>query len=119
MRLARWHSTFSTACALAINQDPIGRSNGVIEVSPCGGSNKPNACQWWSKPLADGSMAVALYNAANKTATNRIMPIHLLFGGSGAVTVRDAWARKDLGEFHSFSADAVGHGARVFVVRRS
>jgi len=102
---------------LAINQDKLGRSNGVIEASSCGGSTKPNACQWWSKPLADGSMAVSLYNAANRTASNITMPIHLLFsGGSGHVKVRDVWARKDLGEFQSFSAEVVAHGARVFVV---
>ena len=103
---------------LAINQDPIGRSNGVIEALPCGGSIKPNACQWWSKPLTDGGMAVALYNSVNITATNITMPIHLLFEGAGAANIRDVWARKDLGEFHRFSAEVVGHGARVFVVRR-
>jgi alpha-galactosidase len=105
---------------LAINQDKLGRSNGVVEASPCAGSTKPNACQWWSKPLEDGSMAVSLYNSVNQTATNLPMPIHLLFHGGGEIVkVRDVWARKDLGEFHNFSAEVVGHGARVFVVRQS
>ena len=93
----------------------------MIEALPCGGSTKSNACQWWSKPLTDGGMAVALYNSVNRTATNITMPIHLLFEGmrSGAVKVRDVLARKDLGEFRSFSADVLGHGARAFVVRQS
>jgi len=101
-------------------QDPIARSNGVISAFPCAGSAKQNACQVWTKPLTgQGSIAVAFYNSANQSA-NVSVPIELLgLGGSDTVHVnaRDAWARRELGSFHSsFSAEVESHGARIFVV---
>lgn len=102
---------------LAINQDPIARANGVIHAFPCADSAKPNACQVWTKPLTGQGIAVALYNSANRSA-NFSMPIEML-GLGATVHVRDAWARRELGSFRSFSAIVQGHGARIFVVSSS
>ena len=101
---------------LAINQDPIGRSHGVIQAFPCAGSRKPNACQVWAKPLSSrGGLAVALYNSGNRTAVISL-PIRLLGLGDGPVRVRDVWARRELGSFTAFSAKAAAHEARIFAI---
>ena len=61
----------------------------------------------WMKPLADGSKAVGLFNRGVGT-----MPVTAYFKDVGVgetATVRDLWARKDLGTFQgSFTAQVPG-----------
>ena len=67
----------------------------------------------WMKPLADGSKAVGLFNRGEST-----MPVTAYFQDIGvgeSATVRDLWARKDLGTFRgSFTAQVPVRGV-VFV----
>ncbi len=67
----------------------------------------------WMKPLADGSKAVGLFNRGEST-----MPVTAYFQDIGVgenATVRDLWARKDLGTFRgSFTAQVPVRGV-VFV----
>merc|ERR1711972_824275 len=49
---------------IQLNQDPLGIAGGVVEES--GGHP---LLQVWARPLHDGAIAVALYNAGNTTAT--------------------------------------------------
>jgi alpha-galactosidase len=86
---------------VAVDQDPGGaqghrvRQTGPLEV--------------WVKPLADGSKAVGLFNLDWGP-----MPITVNFreiGAGDSVTVRDLWARKNLGVFKGgFTATVPKHG---------
>jgi alpha-galactosidase len=93
---------------LAVDQDPAGTEGyRVSEEGPL---------QVWVKPLAGGSTAVGLFNAGEST-----MPVTIRFkdiGLSGKASVRDLWARKDLGSFSgSYTAQVPRHG--VVMIRIS
>ncbi len=66
----------------------------------------------WMKPLADGSKAVGLFNRGEDGA-----PITVYFKDAGvgeSATVRDLWARKDLGTFkNSFTTEVPRHGVAM------
>jgi alpha-galactosidase len=75
---------------IAIDQDPLGvqgdrvYAEGPIEV--------------WTKPLKDGSKAVAIFNRGDVRSNE--YPVHLRFkdiGVTGPVKARDIWAGKNLG----------------------
>ena len=68
------------------------------------------------KPLADGSKAVGLFN--REQSTIRITVRFSQIGIGNRASVRDLWARKDLGVFNgSFSADVQQHGAVLIRVK--
>ena len=78
---------------------------------------KDGKLEVWSRPLADGSHAVALFNRGIKpyAVTARWSDI----GVSGRQRVRDLWLKKDLGEFDgSFTATVPRHGALMLRVAR-
>ena len=93
---------------LAVNQDPAGiqghrvAQEGQLEV--------------WVKPLADGSKAVGLFNRGESA-----MPVVAYFRDIGVgetASVRDLWARKDLGSFRgSFAAGVPTHGVVMIKVK--
>jgi len=91
---------------IALDQDPKGaQAHRIWEEGPY---------ELWSKPLADGSMAVGLFNRGEdaEKITLRLQDVGMM----GSVTVRDLWGRKDLGKFSgTFSTDVPRHG--VVVVR--
>ncbi len=70
----------------------------------------------WTKPLADGSTAVGLFNRGEDAED-----IKLDFSAIGApssASVRDLWARKDLGSFTgSFTAKVPRHGVALVKVK--
>jgi alpha-galactosidase len=88
---------------IAINQDPLGIQghkvyvNGTLEV--------------WAGPLQGGSYAVILFNRGPSKA-----PIIARWSDIGLMndlkaSVRDLWAKRDLGTFkNSYSADVPSHG---------
>ena len=86
---------------IAIDQDPKGaQGRWVWQVGPY---------EVWAKPLADGSTAALLINHGEDT--ERITANFKDIGVSGTKTVRDLWARKNLGKFTgSFSASVPRHG---------
>jgi alpha-galactosidase len=57
------------------------------------------AVEVWMKPLADGSRAVILFNRGNEGAPITVHWEDLGFFPGGTATVRDLWAKKDLGAF--------------------
>ncbi|MCL5287334.1 MAG: glycoside hydrolase family 27 protein [Acidobacteria bacterium] len=90
---------------IAVDQDAAGiQGHRVSEEGPL---------QVWMKPLADGSRAVGLFNLGT---SNMTMTVYFREIGVGeSATVRDLWARKDLGTFKdSFTATVPRHGV-VFV----
>jgi len=94
--------------AIAVDQDPKGvqghrvSAEGPLEV--------------WAKPLADGGIAVGLFNQGG---TPNPVTVHLAdLGIHGAAEVRDLWQHKDLGEFRGeFTAQVPVHGAVLIKVK--
>ncbi len=86
---------------IAIDQDPLGKEatraskNGDLEV--------------WSRPLADGSHAVGLFNRGETPAT--VTARWSDIGVSGSASVRDLWAHADHGTVSDqYSAEVPAHG---------
>jgi alpha-galactosidase len=91
---------------VGINQDPAGiQGHRAAEEGPL---------EVWMKPLADGSVAVGLFNRAPHS-----MPMTVSFTDVHApenATVRDLWGQKDIGTFQgSFTTNVGGHG--VFLIK--
>jgi alpha-galactosidase len=93
---------------IAIDQDPLGRQgrrdiqNGETEV--------------WTKPLSDGSTAVALFNRGAQTTDISVKWSAL--GFSGPQQVRDLWRHADLGKRKDgYSATVPSHGSVLLRVR--
>jgi alpha-galactosidase len=93
---------------IAVDQDRLGRQgtrvakNGDLEV--------------WSRPLADGSRAVILFNRGGGEKLITVEWTDLGYPAHLAAKVRDLWAHKDLGTFTGKFSTTVGpHG--VVMVR--
>jgi alpha-galactosidase len=86
---------------IAIDQDPRGMpGRRVMQEGPI---------QLWARPLADGSLAVALINTLNHSlnATLDFKALDL----RGSVSARDLWQRRDLGKIdqqHVFEVPSLG-----------
>ncbi len=93
---------------IAVDQDPAGaQGTRVFSVAGSGGS-----LEIWCKPLGFDctSKAVAVFNRGTNLAGIRVNWRDL--GLSGVASVRDLWARSDLGTFtNSFLATVPAHGA--------
>jgi alpha-galactosidase len=73
---------------IAVNQDPLGvQGRRILD----GGH-----AEVWTKPLADGSRAVILFNRGTETTPIRCRPEDLGFGPRQKVTIRDLWAKKEI-----------------------
>ena len=90
---------------LAVHQDPLGKAadrvakNGELEV--------------WSRPLADGSLAVGLFNRDEMDMTVGVKWGEL--GVRGKQAVRDLWRQKDLGTFEGEFSSVVPRHGTLFV----
>lgn len=89
----------------AVNQDPLGQqahldfSDGDIQV--------------WSRPLADGSTAVGIFNLSEETCRTDIGSCLAKLGLQGSV--RDLWRQKDAGTGEAIIAP---HGVRLLKVSK-
>jgi hypothetical protein len=105
-------ATLTNPDAIRIDQDPSGlQSVKSAQIAP--------GLEVWSKPLATpGARAVLLLN---RTAAPAAVPVRwsdLALRDDGAVSVRDVWAAKDLGEFHApYSATVPAADAVLLIVR--
>ena len=70
----------------------------------------------WAKPLADGSKAVGLFN---RHWSEMLMTASFRDVGVGdTATIRDLWARKDLGVFkESYTAKVPAHSVVMLKVK--
>ena len=95
---------------VAVDQDAAGiQGHRVAEEGPL---------EIWMKPLAGGSKAVGLFNRGTYEASITVRFEQLGIGESAAV--RDLWARRDLGNFHSaFETTVPRHGVVFIRVRDS
>jgi alpha-galactosidase len=91
---------------LDIDQDLMGRGAKAVYRSP--NSN----LQVWSRPLADGSKAVGLFNL--EEMPSRVTARWSDLGINGSHAVRDVWRQKDLGRIaDEFSAEIPRHGCML------
>jgi alpha-galactosidase len=76
---------------IAIDQDKLGKQGDRVWAG--------EETEIWSRPLADGSVAYAIFNLANNRSTMRGLTLHLKQAGfpAGTAHARDLWAGKDLG----------------------
>jgi alpha-galactosidase len=95
---------------LEVNQDVLGKGASRIY--------QRERLELWAKPLADGTLAVGLFNrglqATKMTATWKEL------GLTGRQRVRDLWQHKDLGDFNGeFSQSVPAHGAMLVKVGKA
>jgi alpha-galactosidase len=89
---------------IAIDQDPLGLQGDVVKESQNG------RLQVWSKKLADGPKAVALFN--RDAVPHQITVAWNDIGFSGKCAVRDLWEHADKGTFRDrYRARVPSHGA--------
>jgi alpha-galactosidase len=98
--------------ALLTNPEVIGVNQQGVVAAPMN-----TAVEWqvWSALQADGSFVVGLFNLGSFTAT--VSAVWANLGFTGAATVRDLWARSDLGSFNSvFNAQLRPHASMMLRV---
>jgi alpha-galactosidase len=71
---------------IAVDQDALGVQGKAVR--------REGATEVWTKPLADGGVAVALFNRGEAAAPMKLLASDL--GMSGPTTVRDLWRGADL-----------------------
>lgn len=94
---------------IAIDQDALGQQAAPVA--------HEGACVVYEKKLADGTVAVGLFNLGEQaaTVTARWADLHL----RGRHHVRDLWRQKDLGTFQSaFSMPVAPHSAELVKISR-
>jgi len=91
----------TNADVLAVDQDPKGvQGHRIWQEGPL---------EVWTKPLADGSLAVGLFNRTE--AALKMTVDFKSIGAPASAKVRDLWERKDLGTLNgSYSSVAPKHG---------
>ena len=94
---------------VAVDQDKLGRQG--VRVSQDG------SVEVWSKPLADGGLAVGLFNRGEATA--KVTAKWSDLGLSGSHKLRDLWKHEDLGaKTGEYSAEVPSHGVVMVKVAR-
>ena len=103
-------SLFCNDEVLAVNQDRLGRQGCRVR--------KDGEREVWTKPLADGSLAVALCNRGGTAAEVAVTWNDLKL--TGPQVVRDLWRQKDIGELATGHAVMVApHGAELFRIAQT
>lgn len=104
---------FTAPELIAIDQDPLGVQGTRISSLPGNGGN----LEVWCKPLSSfNTKAVALFNRSS-IATNISVHWTNILLTPGPASVRDLWARTDLGWFtNNFTTNVPAHGAVVITV---
>jgi len=101
---------FSNYEVISINQDPLGMQGHSLAVS--------GTSEVWGGPLADGSIAVILFNTLNTSSASITVTWPTIgFPTSTAANVRDLWRHRDEGTFTSqYTATVRPHGVVVLKV---
>ena len=97
-------SLLSNDEVIEVNQDELGAQAALVAKGPC--------AQVWAKPMADGSLAFALFNTAGDAT--RISIDFDSLGLEGKWLVRDLWRQKDDGIYGvRYSAEVPGHATHL------
>ena len=95
---------------LDVDQDPLGKA--------ATRKAQEGSTEVWTRPLADGTMAVGLFNRGRYTA--KVTAKWTDLGLSGQQSVRDLWRRTDVGTFeHSYTHEVRAHGAALVKIGKS
>jgi alpha-galactosidase len=96
---------------IAIDQDALGKqADRVVSEGPV---------EIWSRPLADGSTALAIFNFGESPSDLRGIHLPLTrLGFNGSAKARDIWQARDLGTLHEDSPLSV-HGHSVVLLKLS
>lgn len=103
-------ATLKDPDVIAVNQDPLGKQ--AIRVGAAG------TTETWVKPLADGSVAVALLNRGD-TATEISTTTDAVGLRTPRVTVKDAWNDSVTEAKKTIRAAVPAHGAALLVVSKA
>jgi alpha-galactosidase len=97
---------------VAIDQDKLGKQGDRVYAG--------NQMEIWSRPLADGSIALAIFNVGTDRNTMHGMTLHLKdVGFPKGAHARDVWAGKDLGMIKDTDVMTVPkHGAVLLKLTR-
>jgi len=76
---------------IAVDQDPLGMQGRKVADS--------GPFEAWMKPLSNGGRAVILFNRGNATAPISVTWEQIGLAPDSEASVRDLWARKELGKF--------------------
>ena len=96
--------------AIAVNQDPLGVQARLVGEQ----EHADTISQVWAKPLADGSVAVGLYNLGDKPRTVSVGFETLGIHADRSCLVRDLWAREDVGAAAgSVAVEVEPHGSAL------
>jgi alpha-galactosidase len=88
---------------LDVSQDPLGK--------PAGRIAQDGPREVWARPLADGTMAVGLFNRGMEPAAVKVKWSDLSQKLRGPQPVRDLWLHRDAGQFDdSYEATVPPHG---------
>ncbi len=94
---------------LAINQDALAAPGTPV--------SQGEEVEVWSKKLADGSLAVGLFN--RNVFDQTVTADWSTLGLTGRYRVRDLWQRKDMGNFNGkYEASVPGHGTVLLRLTR-
>jgi len=95
---------------IALSQDALGVQGHMISSS--------GSSQLWSGPLANGNVALILFNRGAAAANISVQwTEHLGMNPDTTVNIRDLWAHKDLGSFtNQYSATIASHASQTLVL---
>ncbi|HZM05411.1 MAG TPA: glycoside hydrolase family 27 protein [Candidatus Saccharimonadales bacterium] len=93
---------------LAVNQDPLGHPAQRL-------TENADGTETWTKDLADGSLAIGLFNRSRKPAKVKIFWRD--FGYPSEVEVRDLWIRSTLSTQINFATELPPHGCVLLQAR--
>ncbi|MFI5916835.1 RICIN domain-containing protein [Dactylosporangium sp. NPDC051541] len=105
---AATRSILTNTDVIAVDQDWGGRQgnrivdNGNTEI--------------WTKPMANGSVAVVLLNRNSGTSTISTSASQIGLGSASSYSVRDLWAHTSSTTTGTVSASVPGHGAAMYIV---
>ncbi len=99
-------SVLTNVEVIAINQDPLGRQATI--------AHKQGDIHFWTRPLADGATAVAVFNRGDQPAevVLRLSDLRI----PAPASVRDVWRHVDLGSLSDISVIVGPHGAELYKV---
>ncbi|MBS1724551.1 MAG: NPCBM/NEW2 domain-containing protein [Armatimonadetes bacterium] len=89
---------------LAVNQDRLGK--------PAHRERVVGDIEVWTRPLADGSYALGIFNRGDGDLDARFSASDV--GLKGSARVRDLWRQKDMGVMTSMSVKLKSHGCGLF-----
>jgi alpha-galactosidase len=96
---------------IGIDQDPAGHQGDRVYTE--------GPLEVWSKPLADGSLAVGIFNRWTMPLTLDV-PLARLGFNKGIVAVRDLWTQVDLSPIHdTYHAHLPPHGVVLLRLRQT